>query len=143
MSEVILIVDDAPLPPLRLATNDLQEAGHTVLSANNGQEALRLLKDRTDIKFLRTDRDMPLLDGHAFIQQLVETNRLAGLSLLVFKSVYPDQAMVALIADIRKKFSHVSSLVLHFGEERNFWRDFISGMELPALVTKYDWHPQS
>lgn len=54
---VVLIVEDEPL--IRFTTLDaLEEAGHTVLEAGNADEAMVLLRNRTDVDIVFTDVNM-------------------------------------------------------------------------------------
>lgn len=55
---VVLVVDDEPL--LRMSAVDLvEDAGFAAVEAANADEAVRLLEDRTDIRIVLTDIDMP------------------------------------------------------------------------------------
>lgn len=54
---VVLIVEDEPL--IRFTTLDaLEEAGHAVLEAGNADEAMVLLRNRTDVDIVFTDVNM-------------------------------------------------------------------------------------
>ncbi|HEY8394409.1 MAG TPA: response regulator [Thermaerobacter sp.] len=64
----ILVADDAAFMRLRLATL-LTEAGHTVLEASNGQEAVEQYKrERPDLVLM--DITMPVMDGLAAIEAI-------------------------------------------------------------------------
>jgi len=55
------MVDDSNLL-LKIATAHLQKAGHTVITAQNGQEAVdKARAEKPDIIFL--DAEMPVMDG--------------------------------------------------------------------------------
>lgn len=60
---VILIVEDEPL--LRLATiGTLEDAGYRVLEARDADEAIVILEERSDIRLVFTDIQMPgSMDG--------------------------------------------------------------------------------
>lgn len=58
----ILAVEDEPLV-LLLVSETLQDAGHTLLEAENGEVALELLRTTPDIDLVVTDVRMPKLDG--------------------------------------------------------------------------------
>jgi CheY-like chemotaxis protein len=65
---IILVVDDDPAL-FRIIRLSILTAGHAVLSAGNGQDALEVLRDiRPDIIVL--DLQMPVLDGRAFFRQI-------------------------------------------------------------------------
>jgi CheY-like chemotaxis protein len=56
--ETILVVEDDPL--LRMAAVDfVEEAGFEVVEAANADEAVAILENRTDIRVVFTDIDMP------------------------------------------------------------------------------------
>jgi putative two-component system response regulator len=57
----ILIVDDDEIG-LSVVRNALMHAGHVVLTATNGEEALVILR-REDVRLVITDWEMPVLDG--------------------------------------------------------------------------------
>ena len=60
---VVLLVDDEPFIRL-LATDSLEEAGFEVEEAANAEEALAVLRSRSDVGLLFTDINMPGdLDG--------------------------------------------------------------------------------
>lgn len=64
----ILVVDDAAFMRLRLATL-LQEAGHTVIEAGNGAEAVeQYRRERPDLVLM--DITMPVMDGLAAIEAI-------------------------------------------------------------------------
>lgn len=66
----ILIVDDSKVVIIAL-TKVLEKHGYTILSANNGEEALKLLEQvRWDIDLILTDIEMPIMNGIAFYKQL-------------------------------------------------------------------------
>lgn len=66
----ILFVEDEPLV-LMLAVDVLEDAGFTVLQAENGQEALDILADHPEIEALVTDVNMPGLDGCALAKDAI------------------------------------------------------------------------
>lgn len=47
----------------------LNSAGYTVLQAENGQEALAIIKDKGDPAIILLDLRMPVMDGIAFLKQ--------------------------------------------------------------------------
>jgi CheY-like chemotaxis protein len=60
---VVLVVEDEPL--LRLAAMDMvEDAGFEAVAATDATEAVRILEERTDIRIVFTDVDMPRgMDG--------------------------------------------------------------------------------
>jgi diguanylate cyclase (GGDEF)-like protein len=67
----VMIVDDDPIE-VRLLSHHLRAAGHTVLSAANGQEGLRLALEASP-QLVITDWMMPVIDGLAFCRALRRT----------------------------------------------------------------------
>lgn len=64
----VLLIDDSKLM-LTIFTNQLINAGYTVITAKNGKEALEIIeKDKIDI--ILTDLEMPIMDGYEFIKIL-------------------------------------------------------------------------
>ncbi len=59
---VILVVDDEP-DVRELAAIVLSEAGHAVLTAQDGAEAIELVERNPDIALIFTDLVMPRMDG--------------------------------------------------------------------------------
>jgi CheY-like chemotaxis protein len=68
MMASILVVDDE-LASRVLLRSILTRAGHVVLLAEDGQEALTVLENYPDIDLIMTDLQMPYVDGY----QLLET----------------------------------------------------------------------
>lgn len=68
MSKKILIVDDSAMMRLALNTS-LTKAGYTVIQANDGNEALGMLKDDLGkIDLIVCDVNMPNMDGLSFVK---------------------------------------------------------------------------
>ncbi|MFH1115750.1 MAG: PAS domain S-box protein [Pseudomonadota bacterium] len=73
-SETILLVDDEEM--IRdLGTKILKQAGYTVLTANNGREALEIYEERGDeISLVILDMIMPRMGGKECLERLVALN---------------------------------------------------------------------
>lgn len=69
--KVLLVDDDAFLRDM-YATK-FKEAGHSVLTAEDGASALATLKDGDDIDVVLLDMVMPGMDGIAFLESAVKT----------------------------------------------------------------------
>lgn len=78
----ILVVDDEPLV-LMLAVEMLEDAGHLVVEAANGEAALRQLEAHPEINVLFTDINMPGMNGFVLAQ---EVNRRRPDVLLILTS---------------------------------------------------------
>ncbi len=66
--ETILIVDDEKNYPLILSAV-LEEEGFETLTANSGQQALKILKD-SDVDLVLTDMKMSVMDGIALLEHV-------------------------------------------------------------------------
>jgi CheY-like chemotaxis protein len=90
-TETLLIVEDEP-SVRRLACRVLSTQGYEVLSAANGQEALRVAREHKGppIRLVVTDVVMPLMGGEAVAECLKTT--LPNLAVL-FTSGYTDDAI--------------------------------------------------
>ncbi|OQX26091.1 MAG: DNA-binding response regulator [Desulfobacteraceae bacterium IS3] len=66
--ETILIVDDEKNYPLILSAV-LEEEGFEALTANSGQQALKILKD-SDVDLVLTDMKMSVMDGIALLEHV-------------------------------------------------------------------------
>ncbi len=88
---ILLVEDDEPLR--KLVSQILNGTGYTVVSASNGDEALRLIDspEHTEIDLLISDVVMPGIGGKALAEQLQA--RLPKLKVL-YISGYPDEAVV-------------------------------------------------
>ena len=62
MSRTILAVDDSPTM-LQTISIALENAGHTVVTAKNGEDALEKLKSGNKFHAILTDINMPSMDG--------------------------------------------------------------------------------
>ena len=81
----ILIVDDEPRL-LRVLRLGLPEHGFNVLTASNGQEALKILFDK-QVDVLVTDIRMPIMDG---VELIYEMERLGIKLPVVVTTAYAD-----------------------------------------------------
>lgn len=77
MDRHILVVDDSPTLRTSL-TFCLENAGYQITEAENGQEALEMLKrlkeEGKSISLIITDINMPVMDGIRFIQEVKATS---------------------------------------------------------------------
>ncbi len=88
---ILLVEDDEPLR--KLVSQILERTGYSVVSASNGEEALRLIDSpgHAGIDLLISDVVMPGIGGKALAEQLQA--RLPDLKVL-YISGYPDEAVV-------------------------------------------------
>ncbi len=79
---VILIVDDEPVVLLTLGMM-LQRVNHTVVSANDGQDALSYLKQKS-VDLVMADVNMPRMGGLTLLRKLRADKRYRNLPFVIF-----------------------------------------------------------
>jgi len=79
--KLILVVDDDPTLRLLLDIS-FQKAGFRTLEAENGVQALKLLKDQTP-DLIVTDAVMPLLDGYGLIRRVKSETALRRIPVIM------------------------------------------------------------
>jgi two-component system, cell cycle sensor histidine kinase and response regulator CckA len=85
MAQNLLVVDDEAVAR-RFMERALSEAGYRVMTANDGEQALELLRtNRRHISLIVTDLVMPGMGGHAFA---LEVGRLPSPPPLLYISAY-------------------------------------------------------
>ncbi|WP_424362494.1 CHASE3 domain-containing protein [Methylocystis parvus] len=68
--EIVLIVEDDE-NALRVTSQGVRELGYTVLEASGGQEAIQIIRARSDISLMITDVFMPGMDGARLAREAV------------------------------------------------------------------------
>ena len=82
----LLVVEDIP-NVLELLEVTLRFQGYEVISARNGEEALKILEKETPALII-TDILMPKLDGFAFVQKLRSNPKTMGLPVIFLSATY-------------------------------------------------------
>ena len=81
MSLLILVVDDEP--SIRFsASNALEQIGYSVITAEHGKEALRIIEEYQP-HLVITDITMPQMDGYEFISELRQHPQWRSLPVIV------------------------------------------------------------
>jgi CheY-like chemotaxis protein len=87
MSDVVLIVEDE-----RAARTGMEKilllAGYAPVSAENGQEALELLRSGVPASVILLDLIMPVMDGWAFRREQLRDPRLAHIPVIVLSALH-------------------------------------------------------
>ncbi|MBF0531918.1 MAG: response regulator [Candidatus Omnitrophica bacterium] len=81
MPKKILLVDDAPVT-VTMIKRQLDNAGYDVVTANNGQEGLKIVAN-TPVDLIITDIYMPVMDGVDFYRELQKNSRTAKIPVIV------------------------------------------------------------
>ena len=81
----LLVVDDNRVNRLLLG-RALEQLGHAVTFAENGVEALRVLRQRT-VDLILLDIEMPEMDGYQVLEALAADPRLRDLPVVMMSSV--------------------------------------------------------
>lgn len=82
----ILVVEDVP-NILELLTVTLKFKGYPVVSATNGEEALRLIKQERPALII-TDIMMPKMDGYQLVQRLRTDPKTSQIPIIILSATY-------------------------------------------------------
>lgn len=81
----LLIVDDEEIN--RMLLTNILEKEYDILTANNGQEALEIVrKEKGRISLILLDLLMPVMDGYAFLEKVESDAVLKGIPVIVLTS---------------------------------------------------------
>jgi adenylate cyclase len=94
-SGTILIVDDNPVNRLLLGRG-VEQQGHAVVFAENGREALDLLRQR-DFDLMLLDVEMPELDGYQVLEELKNDPHLRDLPVVMTSALDELESVVKCI----------------------------------------------
>jgi len=89
----ILVVDDEPLIAMALEAA-LEDAGHVVLTASNGRQALDRLAEPPRPDLILLDLMMPVMNGIAMLAAMGEAPDLLDLPVIVLSSL-PEEMLAA------------------------------------------------
>ncbi|MBF0361799.1 MAG: response regulator [Oligoflexia bacterium] len=107
----ILIVDDA-----KIATEELSQLlkadGHITFEAENGIQALQLLKKNTDIDLIITDYYMPEMDGITMCERLHEVPELSIIPVIMATTEVSDD-----IKEVAKKLGIIAWITKPYDPE--------------------------
>jgi twitching motility two-component system response regulator PilH len=84
MPKVIMIVDDEPVNR-ELASRKLQEKGYDIMTASDGEDALKKLAQKVPDLIL-LDVQMPNMNGYAFIMEKSKIPAIASIPVIVLSS---------------------------------------------------------
>jgi CheY-like chemotaxis protein len=100
--KTVLVVEDTD--DLRdLFVEVLRHQGYRVLGAENGQEALDILRSEINEPCLvLLDMMMPVMDGEEFLQSLDETHRAAALPIIVVSATVSNEGVPGTAGFVKK-----------------------------------------
>jgi class 3 adenylate cyclase/CheY-like chemotaxis protein len=123
----ILVVDDNRLNRLKLSRS-LEQQGHTVAAAENGQQALDMLQEEAfDLMLL--DIVMPEMDGYQVLERMKHDGTLRDLPVIVISAVDEMDSIVTCIKMgaedyLPKPFDPILLRArIGAGLEKKWWRD--------------------
>jgi len=82
---VVLVVDDSNTDR-KIMKNAIKPLGFTIKEATNGEEALNILKNDSNIDAALVDIEMPKMDGYTLAQEIRKYNRFKNLPLIAVTS---------------------------------------------------------
>tara|TARA_R110002051_G_scaffold192723_1_gene261258 strand:+ start:4653 stop:8369 length:3717 start_codon:yes stop_codon:yes gene_type:complete len=88
--KTILIVDDT-FENLYLLRIILEEAGYTVIEANNGEEGLKALHKNSNVDLIISDILMPIMDGYLFCQECKKVKLFQNIPFVFYTSTYTEK----------------------------------------------------
>ncbi len=86
-SKTVLVVDDFE-NTLHVIKHTLEQSGFKVLSANNGLEALKLLKQNIKPNIIVTDLNMPNMNGFELIENIRKMPNLDGIPIFILTTEF-------------------------------------------------------
>jgi diguanylate cyclase (GGDEF)-like protein len=139
----ILIVDDNQVNRSLLRAI-LQSAGYATEEAENGLSAYRLLcQPVNDISLVLLDISMPIMDGHALLQKMVDTGLITYIPVIITTGDEDVRTELSCLengaSDYIKKPYHAELVCHRVGSLLRLWDNakFISGMETDRLTGVY------
>ncbi|PMP65322.1 MAG: response regulator [Thermodesulfobacterium geofontis] len=78
----VLVVDDSRAIR-EIERKYLEELGFEVLEAENGEEALKILEENSDIKLILLDWYMPIMNGYEFLLKLRSNPKWSDIKVMM------------------------------------------------------------
>lgn len=88
MAKIVVVEDEADLR--EILVDELEDMGHVIVQANNGEEGLNAILDQ-DPDLILADINMPKLNGHELRRRLVSDHPNHASIPFVFMSAFADQ----------------------------------------------------
>ncbi len=77
-----MVVDDSK-SIRQIERKYLEEMGFTVVEAENGEEALKVLKENPDIRLILLDWHMPVMNGYEFLKAVRANPEWSGIKIMM------------------------------------------------------------
>lgn len=90
MSKVILVVEDSP-SIRKFITLALKIQNYTVITAEDGMQALEMLTQNSNVDMVLTDLNMPNMDGIKLIKEIRKMPVFAELPIIILSSLTSEQ----------------------------------------------------
>lgn len=78
----VLVIDDSRAMRMLLRTI-LQESGHEVVEASNGEEGFRAVRNRGPFAFALVDWNMPVMNGYEFVKSIRAQSCYASMRIIM------------------------------------------------------------
>ncbi|MGI9450100.1 MAG: response regulator [Geminicoccaceae bacterium] len=88
MAKIVVVEDEVDLR--ELLVDELEDMGHVIVEANNGEEGLDVILDQ-DPDLILADINMPKLSGHELRRRLINDHPKHASIPFVFMSAFADQ----------------------------------------------------
>ena len=88
MAKIVVVEDEADLR--EILVDELEDMGHVIVEANNGEEGLNVILNQ-DPDLILADINMPKLNGHELRRRLVSDHPKHASIPFVFMSAFTDQ----------------------------------------------------
>jgi len=88
MAKIVVVEDEVDLR--ELLVDELEDMGHEIVEANNGEEGLNVILDQ-DPDLILADINMPKLSGHELRRRLISDHPKHASIPFVFMSAFADQ----------------------------------------------------
>ncbi len=108
---LIIVIDDDPMAA-EMTVAIAEDAGHTILMAENGVDGLEMIMNHPDIELIISDLNMPLISGIDLFQELVEQK--SSIPFILLTGDDPEEALSLeprINACLMKDFSLQDSLI--------------------------------
>jgi len=91
-----LVVDDSKAIR-QIERKYLEELGFEVLEAENGEEALKVVKENPDIELILLDWHMPVMNGYEFLKKLRENPEWSGIKVMMVTTENQQKSVIEAI----------------------------------------------